>query len=207
MMLRTVTISVLIGTILIGTYYVVAASYVQPEQQNQLTMALDSFQSGLTYDKLVSLDQNQRNLLMQQMPSNTIIMTLEEAKNHPSFIAESRNDMLTQSHLSDLKQLKIAPIAGLKGFTADGTVSVFSSGDMSFLRLEDFGVTSGIDQRIYLTKDGTIESGIDIGILKASQGNQNYDITGIDTDVYNIFVVYSKTFDVYYAHAQLPKSS
>jgi hypothetical protein len=205
-MLRAVAVSVMIGTFLIGMYYVVEASYVQPIQQNKLADTLNGFQAGLSYEKLVALDESERYLLVQQMQSDTIHLILQEAQNHPSFIVESKDQIKQTSNSDDLRLVTLTTIAGLKGFTADGTASIFSSGEMVFLRLEDFGITSGIDQHLYLTKDGSVATGIDLGKLKASQGDQNYDITGIDTEIYNVLIVYSKTFDTYYAHARFLKT-
>jgi hypothetical protein len=205
-MLRTVTLSVIIGTFLIGMYYVVAATYVQPVQQDNLSIALSDIQDGLSYNKLVSLDESERYYLVQQMPSSTLRLVMEEAKNHPSFIDESKDKIKELSGSNELKLIKLVPIAGLKGFSAEGTAGVFTSGKMTFLRLADFGVTGGIDQHLYLTKDGSVSSGVDLGMLKASQGSHNYDITGIDIETNNILIIYSKTFDTYYAHAQFLKT-
>ncbi|MFY9301254.1 MAG: DM13 domain-containing protein [Candidatus Nitrosotenuis sp.] len=205
-MLRTVTLSVIIGTFLIGMYYVVAATYVQPAQQDRLSAALMAYQEGLTYDKLVSLDEATRYDLIQKMPSATTLMIIQEARNHPSFIAESKDEIKEISGSNDLRMVKLTPIAGLKGFSAKGTAAIFVSDQMTFLRLEDFGVTSGIDQHLYLTKDGSISTGIDLGRLKASQGSQNYDITGVDTETYDILIIYSKPFDTYYTHARFLKA-
>lgn len=205
-MLRTVTLSVIIGTFLIGMYYVVAATYVQPVQQDDLAVALTTHQDGLSYDQLIALDENDRYNMIQQMPSATVQLILQEAKNNPSFIDEGKNQIKELSSSNDLKLVKLTPIAGLKGFSAQGTAAMFSSGEMTFLRLEDFGVTSGIDQHLYLTKDGSVATGIGLGKLKASQGSQNYDATGVDIETYNILIIYSKTFDTYYAHARFLKS-
>ncbi len=205
-MLRTVALSVVIGTFLIGMYYVVDATYVQPVPQDKLSEALADYQDGLSYDNLVALDADDRYFLMQQMPSATTQLILQESRNHPSFIDENKDQIKVLSGSNDLKLAKLTPIAGLKGFSAQGTAAIFDSGEMTFLRLEDFGVTSGIDQNLYLTKDGSLASGIGLGILKASQGSQNYDITGIDVETYNILIIHSKPFDTYYAHAQFPKS-
>lgn len=205
-MLRAVTLSVMIGTFLIGMYYVVAATYVQPVQQDKLSAALTDFQDGLSYEQLVGLDENDRYRLVQQMSSETLRMVMQEARNHPSFIDEDKKQIREMSGSNDLKLTKQIPIAGLKGFLAQGTAEVFDSGEMSFLRLEDFGITSGIDQHLYLTKDGSVSTGIDLGRLKASQGSQNYDITGIDIETYGVLIIYSRPFDTYYAHAQFPKA-
>ncbi len=205
-MLRVVTLSVIVGTFLIGVYYVVAATYMPPIPQDKLSEALSAYQDGFSYDNLVVLDEGDRYALIQQMPSITRQLILQEAKNRPSFIAESKDQLKKLSSSSDLKLVKLTTIAGLKGFSAQGTAAVFDSGTMAFLRLEDFGVTSGIDQHLYLTKDGSISTGISLGKLKASQGSQNYDITGIDVETYNVLIIYSKPFDMYYAHAQFFKA-
>lgn len=205
-MLRAVAFSVIIGTFLIGTYYVVAATYVQPIQKDKLTSALEDIERGLTYEKFVSLTEYERSILVQQMPSSTITLLLQEAKNHPSFIAEKPDIIKTKSSSDEIKLVKLSQIFGLKGYESKGEASIIISADKTFLRLQEFGVTSGIDQHLYLTKDGAVSTGIDLGRLKASQGDQYYEITGIDTDVYNILIIYSKTFDTYYAHAKFLKT-
>lgn len=205
-MLRAITIAVIIGTFLMGTYYVVAASYVQPLAQDTLNLALDKLRPGLTYDKFVSIEESQRVNLVQQMPSSTITMLVQEARNHPSFIAEKADDIRAQTGSSEIKVLKLTKIFGLKGFNSQGESAIIKSGERDYLRLQEFGVTAGIDQHIYLTKDVTVATGIDVGRLKASQGDQYYDITGINTDVYTIMTIYSPTFDTYYAHAKFLKS-
>jgi len=201
-MLRTVTISVIIGTFLIGSYYVVAASYVQPEQQNKLTLALTEVRPDLTYEKFVALDEDEKSFLIQTMPFATRNMMLDEARDRPSFASESRDMMTELSGATELRMIKLTPISGVKGYGAAGEAAVYVSGEMTFLRLQDFGIASGIDQKLYLTKDGTIETGIEIGALKASQGDQNYDISGIDHDVYNTLIIYSKPFEMYYGYAK-----
>lgn len=205
-MLRAVAISVIIGTFLIGTYYVVAATYVKPIPQDKLADALADFQPGLTYDKFVSLEENERRYLVQQMPSSIMTMLLQEARNHPSSVAESADDIKAQTGSNELRLVKLTQIFGLKGYDSSGEASLMISGDKAILRLQEFSVTSGIDQHVYLSKDGTLATGIDVGRLKASAGDQYYDITGIDTEVYNIMIIYSKTFDAYYAQAKFLKT-
>jgi len=204
-MLRTVTISVIIGTFLIGSYYVVVSSFVPPVQQNKLTLALDDVQPGLTYEKFIALSEDEKYLLLAIMPSDTRLMILQEARDKPSFISESKDEFTLQTG-PDTKMIKFTQVSGIKGYDAQGTASVFVGGDTKFLRLEDFGVAGGIDQHVYLTKDGTTDTGIDVGLLKATQGDQNYDISGIDPNEYNVLIVYSKLFDAYYAHAEFLKT-
>jgi hypothetical protein len=205
-LLRAVTISIVIGTFLIGSYYVVASSFVQPEQKNKLGMALAEIRPDLTYEKFIALSEDRKSFLVQNMPMSTRGLLLDEARNNPSFAAESKDLITAQSGATELRMIKLTQISGIKGYDADGTASVFVSGSMTFLRLQDFGVASGIDQRLYLTKDGTMLTGIDIGPLKASQGDQNYDITSVDHDTYNVLIIYSRPFDLYYAYAKFIKT-
>ncbi len=221
-MLKTITLSIMIGTFLMGTYYVLAASYLPPVPENKLVSALNNVQTDLTYEKFILMSEHERMTLVQQMPSNTIRMLLEEAQNHPSYISEDMDKIKLESNSNDIRFTKLTQITGVKGYAGSGTASVVYAGNMAFLRLEDFSVTSGIDQRLYLTKDGTTASGIDqrlymtkdgitasgidLGPLKASIGNQNYDITGINTDAYNVMIIYSKTFDTYYAYTKFLKT-
>jgi hypothetical protein len=205
-MLKTITISILIGTFLIGTYYVLAASYLPPVQENKLVSALSQMKSDLTYEKFISMSENERATLVAQMPSSTVQMLLQEAQNHPRYVSEDTDTIKLESDSNDIRFTKLTQLAGVKGYDASGTASIVYAGNMMFLRLEDFSVTSGIDQHLYLTKDGTIASGIDLGLLTASAGNQNYDITGIDVGAYTVMIIYSKTFDTYYAYAKFLKS-
>ena len=56
-MLRTITLSIMIGTFLMGTYYVLAASYLPPVQENKLVSALSNVQTDLTYKKFISMNE------------------------------------------------------------------------------------------------------------------------------------------------------
>ena len=205
-MLQTIAISILLGTFLMGTYYVLAASYMPPIQENKLVSALDNVQPDLTYEKFTSMNEHERTMLVQQMPSGTIRMLLEEARNHPSYVSEGTDKIKLESNSDDVRFTKLTQITGVKGYDGSGTASVVYAGNMVFLRLEDFSVTGGIDQHLYLTKDGTIAGGIDLGPLKASVGNQNYDITGVNIDEYGIMMIYSDTFDTYYAYTKFLKT-
>lgn len=199
------TLFVIAGTLLIGAYYVVDATYVQPAQQDVFSEKLTAFQPGLSFVKMMQMEEPQRAALIHSMPSDTKFLVMQEAKKHPSFVTETVGDIKAQSG-SDVRLLKLTQVAALKGYDASGTAALMESGPKSFLRFDGFGVTPGFDQRVYLTKDGSVSTGVDLGLLKATTGSQNYDITGIDTETYNIVIIYSKTFDEYYAHARFLKS-
>lgn len=203
-MLRQVTVSVVIGTFLIGMYYVVDASYVQPVREDVLEQKLGQLRPGLSFVKVLQMDESQRSALVQSMPYETRLLVIQEARKYPSFASETVDDIKKVTG-SDVRFVKLTQIDRLKGYDASGTASIIESGGKTFLRLEGFSVTPGFDQRVFLTRDGSVEAGADVGLLKATSGSQNYDVTGIDTETYNIVIIFSKTFDVYYAHAKFPR--
>ena len=110
-MLRAITISVIIGTFLIGSYYVVATSYVPPEPQNNLDMMLSELQPDLTYEKFTSLSEDQKLLLVGTMPYDTKKMLLVEVRDRPSFAAESKDLMTGISGTPDRRMVKTTPIS------------------------------------------------------------------------------------------------
>lgn len=75
------------------------------------------------------------------------------------------------------------------------------------LRVENFSVTNGPDLFVYLTTepDGSAAaSGLNLGELKATDGNFNYDIPpGTDLAKYRSVVIWCRSFDVNFAFATL----
>ena len=90
----------------------------------------------------------------------------------------------------------------------EGVATIFSQGDQSVLRLEDFTVTNGPDLHVLLVQniDGTSSSELgeylDLGSLKGNVGNQNYEIpAGTDLSQYSGVMIYCMPFHVVFATA------
>jgi hypothetical protein len=74
----------------------------------------------------------------------------------------------------------------------------------SILRLENFKSTNGPSVHLYLATDKVASDFIDLGRLKANNGNQNYDIpVGTDLAKYNLVLIWCKDFSVLFGSAQL----
>ena len=71
------------------------------------------------------------------------------------------------------------------------------------MHFQDFEVTNGPDLHVYITTGSDISSGIDLGKLKGSIGDQNYDLSGVDLKTYDTIVIYSKPFQIHFAMAKL----
>ncbi len=72
------------------------------------------------------------------------------------------------------------------------------------LRLENFKSTNGPDLFVYLATDDNASEFVNLGELKANQGNQNYDIPeGTDLEKYNKVLIWCKAFSVLFGSAEL----
>lgn len=73
-----------------------------------------------------------------------------------------------------------------------------------FIRFENFKVTNGPDLFVYLATDKTASDFVDIGRLKANNGNQNYEVPeGTDLTKYDTVLIWCKAFSVLFGSADL----
>ena len=100
---------------------------------------------------------------------------------------------------------------------ASGDVTIYQESDESkVVRFENFAIVGGPDLRVVLSQNSapnTIElmkandSEIDLGPLRGTTGNQNYDVPAeLDLTQYNSVVIYSEALNVVYSYAVLTKS-
>jgi|SRR3989338_7818395 len=88
-----------------------------------------------------------------------------------------------------------------------GRAMLIESDGQIILRFEDFEVTNGPDLYVYLAKGenptGDLKSlgdYIDLGLLKGSKGNQNYELPNY-SDGYSTVVIWCKKFGVLFTYA------
>ncbi len=204
-MIRGVLIAIIVGVAIAGLYYTGALQLGQKTVQEELPRALDQIQNGLTYDKFVNMVDSQRDSLVQKMPQKTIDLILEEARKLPTTVSESIQDMASKlgSDSQSIIYSKQGSFVGLKGNNAKGKAIIISAGKVAFLRFQDFEVTNGPDLHVYMTSGGNISTGMDLGKLKGSIGDQNYALNGVDLKNYDTVVIYSQPFHIYFAQAKL----
>lgn len=96
---------------------------------------------------------------------------------------------------------------GEPGHNGEGTVQVIRTEDGAlFLRFEEFSVTNGPDLFVVLSPDagGYADASLNLGGLKATDGNVNYEIpAGTDLSQYRSAVIWCRAFDVTFAVAKL----
>ena len=85
-----------------------------------------------------------------------------------------------------------------------GTALLIENDGQKTVRFEDFDTVNGPDLHIYLAADLKAADYVDLGAIKATKGNVNYDIpAGTDTAKYNKVLVWCEPFRVLFSYAEL----
>lgn len=85
-----------------------------------------------------------------------------------------------------------------------GTARIITLDDgSSVLRLEDFKTTNGPDVFVYLATDDKATEFVDLGRLKANNGNQNYELPDVDFSKYDKVLIWCKAFSILFGTAEL----
>jgi hypothetical protein len=75
----------------------------------------------------------------------------------------------------------------------------------TILRLENFSTKPGPDVNVYLSKSTTLQDAKDLGDLKGTMGNMNYEVKDIDINEYKYVLIWCVDFAVLFGHAELKK--
>jgi len=85
-----------------------------------------------------------------------------------------------------------------------GKALLISEGDKKTLRFEDFETINGPKLHIYLSTGLGNDDFIDLGKIKATKGNVNYEIpSDVDVNKYNKVLVWCVPFRVLFSYADL----
>jgi len=97
-----------------------------------------------------------------------------------------------------------ADVVGTPGHPASGTVRIIETGERTYVRYENFKTLNGPDIYVYLAKDKDAQEYINLGQVKATEGNINYEIPmGTDISQYRYVLTWCKQFGVLFNYAKL----
>src|SRR3989344_7846121 len=78
-----------------------------------------------------------------------------------------------------------ADVVGTVGHPASGFARIIETDGRKYLRYEDFKTINGPDLYVYLAKDASAKAFVNLGRLRATEGNVNYEIpAGVDPREY-----------------------
>jgi hypothetical protein len=151
---------------------------------------------------------NQRHKNMVMIGAAEINNTMNENVVMPSgLINEQQQSNITTTTAATTVTRAGSFIGAGDGFhNAEGLVKVLllDGSGQTILRLENFKSTNGPNVHLYLATDKAASNFIDLGRLKANNGNQNYNIpVGTDLVKYNVALIWCKDFSVLFGSAQL----
>lgn len=87
---------------------------------------------------------------------------------------------------------------------ASGFVRVVEADSKKFIRYEDYKTINGPDIYVYLAKDINAQDYVDLGRVRATEGNVNYEIpSGIDPAEYPYVLTWCKAFGVLFNYADV----
>lgn len=101
-----------------------------------------------------------------------------------------------------------APVVDTPLHPATGTVSLLTTPDGYVVRYEEYKTINGPDLFVYLSTDVDATEFVDLGALKATEGNVNYAVPpGTDIEKYRYVLTWCKQFGVLFNSADLRAQS
>jgi len=196
--------AIIVGIVAVGGF-LASPLFYETEVDEPLPVALNNIEEGLTLEKFSEMEEQQRQILVEQMPQKVKDMIMEESATLPTTVSEEMDGMMDKdsSKENSVVITKTGEFEGLAGHKAEGIAKIIQANDMTFLRFENFEVTNGPDLRVYITAGGDVHQGIQLEKLKGSRGDQNYLLENIDLGVYDTVVIYCQPFGVYFGQASL----
>lgn len=100
--------------------------------------------------------------------------------------------------------LAFGSVEGTLGHPASGQASLVQVDDTFYIRYQDFKTIDGPDIFVYLSKDKDAREFVNLGKVKATEGNVNYQVpAGVDVAQYKYVLVWCKAFGVLFNSAEL----
>ena len=167
-----------------------------------------SSKSSIGFKKFMAMTEDEKNNAAKNMTVEEKDMIMKMAAEQDTTVNETMNTTMDISqNREENKNLIIGDFVGVNDgiHNAEGKAKILALSDGSqILRLEDFKSTNGPDVHLYLSTDKQASDFIDLGRLKANNGNQNYQIPiNADFNKYKYVLIWCQPFSVLFGSAQL----
>jgi hypothetical protein len=180
------------------------------------TDVVNQKEASQEYQKFISMNEQDRMNTakhMSQKEKNMVMMGARQINNtiNENNITTRSNHQHTNNNSNNattFSRIRTGSFVGAgDGFhNAEGIAKIIQLGDGSttILRLENFKSTNGPDVHVYLsTNKKTASDFVDLGRLKANNGNQNYNIpTGTELSKYKAVLIWCQPFSVLFGSAE-----
>ena len=127
--------------------------------------------------------------------SNEFDAAMEDMKDKVVEMDENINNKANLIAEGDFKE---------KAHHVEGKALLIENEGKKIVRFEDFDTINGPALYIYLSSDLGDDDFVDLGPIKATKGNINYEIPeGVDTEKYNKVLIWCRPFSVLFSYAEL----
>lgn len=104
--------------------------------------------------------------------------------------------------LSENAERKSAPLVDTPAHPASGTVHIIEDDDQTIVRYENLETINGPDLFVYLSTDLEATDFVDLGRLKATVGDVNYEVPeGVNIEEYPYVLIWCRQFGVLFNYA------
>lgn len=193
-----------------GIYYLASPLFISTQVNEPLpTSAVESE----SYQRFISMNENEKMQAARQMSSQEIDEIMSSAAVVNNSINEPMNQTLQPQQRTLNNTTTTSSVLRTGSFigvgdgihNAEGTAKVIPLEDgTNILRLENLRVTNGPDLYVYLSPDKAASDIVNVGKLKANNGNQNYDIPkGTGLSKYDTVLIWCRPFSVLFGSAEL----
>jgi lipopolysaccharide export LptBFGC system permease protein LptF len=167
-----------------------------------------SSDSSIGFKKFMAMTEDEKINAAKNMTVEEKDMIMKMAAEQDTTINETMNTIVDISqNREENKNLIVGDFVGVNDgiHNAEGKAKILALSDGSqILRLENFKSTNGPDVHLYLSTDKQASDFIDLGRLKANNGNQNYQIPiNADFNKYKYVLIWCQPFSVLFGSAQL----
>lgn len=199
---------IIIGIIVIAIViplgiYTISPLFINTEINEPLP-SLANEKSTTDFAKFMAMTEDEKLDAAKNMVEEEEDMIMKMATKQHTTINETMTMNISQS--AQNKAL-IGNFIGIDDgiHNAKGLAKILTiSNGSQILRLENFKSTNGPDVHLYLSNNKQANDFIDLGRLKANNGNQNYKIPmDIDFNHYGYVLIWCKPFSVLFGSAQL----
>jgi hypothetical protein len=110
----------------------------------------------------------------------------------------------TRTPIMQNREIKKFPVIATQGHPAEGHVYILETGDKKYVRYENFKTINGPDLYVYLVKDLRAKEFVNLGKLKATEGNVHYEIpASVNSDEYQYAIIWCEDFSVLFNYAKI----
>ena len=153
----------------------------------------------------VVLNEELPNIANEPIKDNLSAMDADTKADFEKQTMEMKDKTMEKSDEMPASQPTIIGRADMiaRAHDVEGAALLVKAGGQTFLRFENLKTINGPDLRIYLSAGLNADDIVDLGPIRATEGNVNYAVpAGTDLEKYKNAMIWCRAFGVLFSYAQ-----